>query len=376
MDDLARHRALFATTERYAYLNHAGLSPVPSTAVARVHRAIADQAAHGLVRIEEWEAGVERVRGVAARLMGCGPDEVAFVRNTSHGLSLVAAGLDWRDGDNVLCATSEEYPSNVYPWQRLARRGVTLRSVPAEGGRLSVDAFAAAGDARTRVVTVSSVQYATGFRTDLAALGQLCTERGWRLCVDGIQSLGAIPCDVKAAGVHFLSADAHKWLLGPAGVGVFFVDRAALPALEPTLVGWRSMREALNFDQVKLDLRDDAAKYEEGTLSYALIEGMGASMELLLDVGIERVWARIRALQDHLAEALRRDGHTVGSPTGDDPARSGALTFRPRTGDPEAIAARLGASGVVVACRRRQIRVSPHFYNTVDEIDRLVAQCG
>lgn len=374
--DFAQHRALFPITQRYAFLNHAGLSPVPTTAVEAVHRAIADQAAHGLAHIDAWEQGQERVRAAAARLMGAAPAEVAFVRNTSHGLSLVAAGLDWREGDNVLCATTEEYPSNVYPWQRLERRGVSLRTVAAPGGRVQAEAFAAAADRNTRLVAVSSVQYATGVRADLAALGQLCRERGWWLCVDGIQSLGVLPTDVRGCGVHFFAADAHKWLLGPSGVGVLYVDREALPALEPALVGWRSTKEALNFDQVKLDLRDDAGRYEEGSLAYALIEGMGASIDLLLEVGVDRIWARVRALNDHAAEALRRAGHAVEAPTGDDPARSGSITFRPRAGDPVALAERLGAEGIAVSCRRGRVRVSPHFYNTEEELDRLVAACG
>lgn len=364
------YRTLFPVVDRYVYLNHAGLSPVPTPVVDRMTESVRSQALHGLVPIEDWERGVERVRASAAALVGCDACEITFVRNTSHGLSLVAAGLDWRAGDNVLCATTEEYPSNVYPWQRLARQGVELRSVPAPGGRIDPGAFAAAGDARTRLVTVSSVQYASGVRVDLAALGRVCADRGWLLCVDGIQSLGALPTDVRADGVHFLSADAHKWMLGPPGIGVMFVDRRT--ALDPVLVGWRSTREALNFDQVKLDLRDDAARFEEGSLSYPLIEGMGASIDLLLEVGIDRVWRAIRSLNDHLVSALGSAGHRVGSPL-DEVGRSGSVLFRPRTGDPVALAARLAAERIVVSCRRGQIRVSPHFYNTTDDIDRLLA---
>ena len=195
---------------------------------------------------------------------------------------------------------------------------------------------------------------------------------GWLLCVDGIQSLGAIPIDVKAAGVHFLSADAHKWMCGPPGVGVFFVDGAVVDDIDPVLIGWRSVVDALNFDRVALELRSDAAKLEEGSLPYALIAAMGAGIDLLNGVGIDRVWAQIRFLTDHLVGALQADGHTVTSPRGDDPARSAAVTFRPRAGEPAAWIDRLREAGVIVSCRREQIRVSPHFYNTPAELDRLV----
>ncbi|MEQ1501042.1 MAG: aminotransferase class V-fold PLP-dependent enzyme, partial [Myxococcota bacterium] len=287
-------------------------------------------------------------------------------------------GIDWHPGDVVLVATSEEYPSNVYPWQRLARRGVELRAVPAPGGRLDPAAFAAAGDARTRLIAVSSVQYATGVRVDLPALGQLCRDRGWWLCVDGIQSLGVLPCDVKAAGVHFLAADSHKWMLGLPGIGVLFVDRSVVGAIEPALIGWRSTKTRFDFDRVALDLRDDALRFEEGNLPYALIEGMGAAIDLLLDARVERIRDHVFRLNDVLVERLRRDGHTVTSPT--DAARSGSVVFRPKVGDPVAIAEALHRAGVILSCRRGALRVSPHLYNTADEVltvaDRLETAAG
>lgn len=365
--DVDQLRARIPAASRWTWLNHAGFSPVPEAAVAKGAWALRVQAEDALTGVAQLERETERVRRRCAALVGVSPDELTFVRNTSHGLSLVAAGLDWRDGDVVLCATSEEYPSNVYPWQRLAPRGVTLRAVPAPGGRVEVDAFAAAGCARTRLVTVSSAQYATGWRTDLAALGQLCRDRGWLLCVDAIQTLGAVPMDATAHGIHFLAADAHKWMLGPAGVGVLSVARDA--PVEPVIVGWKSTREALNFDQVKLDLRPDAARFEEGTPSYATIAAMGASVDLLLSLGPEAVWARIRHLADLAREHLLRAGEEVLDTP---PAhRSGAVFFTPRDGSAAARAEALAARGIQVAVRRGRVRVSPHAYNTEDEVRSL-----
>jgi cysteine desulfurase/selenocysteine lyase len=365
--DVEALRARIPAASRWTWLNHAGFSPIPAAAVEAGRAALDLQARDALAGIEALERETERVRRQCARLMGCGADEVTFVRNTSHGLSLVAAGIDWRPGDVVLCATSEEYPSNVYPWLRLARQGVELRTVPTPDGRIDVDAFAAAGCSRTRVVTVSSVQYATGWRVDLAALGQLCRDRGWWLCVDAIQSLGAIPLDASAVGAHFVAADAHKWMLGPAGIGVLSVARNA--PVEPVIVGWKSTKEALNFDQVKLDLREDAARFEEGTSSYATIAAMGASVDLLLALGPAAVWGRIQHLTQHLREHLLR----VGEEVLDTPELhgSGAVFFTPRVGSAEARAKALADRGVHVAVRRGRVRVSPHAYNTEAELEQL-----
>jgi selenocysteine lyase/cysteine desulfurase len=371
MIDLLPYRKLFPVTERYVYLNHAALCPISTAVAARMQAHLREVAEHGIVRVEAWERGVQSVRTDAARLLGAAPAEVAFVRNTSHGLSLIASGLSWSGGDNLLCAAGEEYPSNVYAWQRLASRGVELRSVPAPGGRVEVEAFARAGDARTRLVAVSSVQYATGWRVDLKELGRLCAERGWLLCVDGIQSVGLLPLDVKAAGIHFLAADSHKWMLGLPGVGILYVDAALAPALEPALIGWRSMREAFDFDRTRLELRPDALRFEEGNLQYALIEGLGASLEMLLQIGVERIEARVRELQRRFVERLLEAGHEVLSAL-EAPHRSGSVAFRPRKGESATLVRRLGEQGVVVSCRRGAVRVSPHFYNIEDELDRVV----
>jgi selenocysteine lyase/cysteine desulfurase len=235
-----------------------------------------------------------------------------------------------------------------------------------------VDEFAAAGDARTRLVTCSSVQYTSGFRADLEALGRLCADRGWLFCVDGIQSVGAIPTDVKRCGIHFLSADSHKWMLGLVGIGIFYAGTGYANQLDPPLVGWRSTKTAFDFDHALLDLRDDALRFEEGNLPYPLIEGMGAAVRMLLEVGIDRVWARIRALNDYLVDRLQHEGHKVTSPM-EDLHRSGVVTFIPRDGESAALVRHLQESGVIVSCRRGQVRVSPHFYNVEDELDRIVA---
>lgn len=362
-------RRLFPASERHVYLNHAGVAPTSTrardAAVAWLDGAVAD----GVLSEPTWEALTERARAAAARLVGASPDEIAFVRNTSHGLALFAEGYDWRPGDEVAVATSVEYPSNVYPWQHLASRGVAVREIAAPRLGVEVGEVGRALGPRTRVVAVSSCQYASGFTTDLDALGALCRERGVDLCVDGIQTVGAFATDVKRSGVGFLSADSHKWMLGINGVGFAFVDRALLPRLRPPAVGWKSTKDAWNFDRATFDLRDDASRLEEGSPAYVAIHAMGAALELLLEIGVERISARITALLDRAADGLSALGAQVGP---ERRHRSGILTFTPRGGDARGLYERLGKERVVASLRRGAVRVSPHVTTLESDIDHLL----
>jgi len=369
------YRALFPVLQEQLYFNHAGVAPTSLRAVAAVREWMEDLAQHGVKHERRWEARAEAVRAQAARLLNASPDEVAFVRNTSHGLGLVAEGLDWQPGDEVAVATRVEYPSNVYPWLHLASRGVRVREVePSAQGGVDVEAVARALTPRTRLVAVSSVQFASGVRTDLPALGALCERAGVLLCVDGIQSVGCVPVDVKGSRIHFLSADSHKWMLGISGVGLLYVDAAVLPRLRPVLVGWRSTTDAWNFNRAHFELRPDARKLEEGSAAYTGLYALGAALGLLEEVGMERVGARIRTLVDRLDAGLRALGCEVG-PTPE--VRAGILTVVPpagsRGGGAGQLAAHLAASGVSQALRRERVRLSPHFYTREDEVDRVVA---
>ena len=371
--DLAQARALFPIVGKRRYLNNAGVAPTSVPVREAVCAWVDDVMAHGLGHESGWEERAERTRAAAARLLDVGPDEIAFVRNTSHGLALVAEGLDWRPGDEVCVCTEVEYPSNVYPWLHLADRGVKVREVRAVRGGVTAEAVADAMSPRTRLVSASAVQYATGHRTDLDALGRLCAERGALLCVDGIQQVGAAALHPKRAGVHFLSADSHKWMLGLSGIGILFVDRAVQARLRPMLVGWKSTTGAFDFDRAVFDLRRDAAVLEEGSPAYALVYGLGAALELLLEVGLPRVEAHIAALVGRLEAAARDAGFEVGPAAAE---RAGILTLAPPgapAGGAERLAARCAAAGIDVSVRRGRLRVSPHLYNDERDIDALMA---
>ncbi|MBU8894206.1 aminotransferase [Corallococcus sp. H22C18031201] len=367
---LESYRAEFPVLQEQLYLNHAGVAPTSLRAASAVRGWMEDLVHHGIQHERGWEAHCEKVRGLAARLIGAAPDEVAFVRNTSHGLGLVAEGLDWRAGDEVVVATSLEYPSNVYPWLHLRDRGVVVRDIETPTGGVTPEAVAAALTSRTRLVAVSSVQFATGCRTDLDALGAVCERAGVLLCVDGIQSVGCLPVDVKKSRAHFLSADSHKWMLGIAGIGILYVARDVLPRVRPVLVGWRSTTDAWNFNRSHFELRPDALKFEEGSAAYTGIYALGAALEMLLEVGMDRISERIGQLVARLDAGLRDLGCDVG------PApehRAGILTFLPPGADARALSAWLSERKVAHSVRRGRIRLSPHFYNTPEEVDRLVA---
>lgn len=366
---LRSFRDEFPVASSFVFLNHAGVGPTSKRVVEAVHRFMDSLATVGRPSFEEWEALADECRGRFARLVGAEPEEIAFVRNTSHGLSLLAAGLDWRDGDRVAVATSVEYPSNVYPWMDLERRGiVALDPVECDEGTATPEAAAAAMRPGTRVLAVSSAQYATGAVTDLAGLGELCRERGVLLCVDGIQTVGALPLNVKAAGVHFLSADSHKWLLGMMGIGAVFVDRSIVRNVHPPLLGWRSTTEAFDFDRVHFHLQQTADRFEEGSLAYPLIAGFSEALALLEEAGVDAVAAHVESLVEELARRLEELGCETG-PTA--PRRRHILVFRHPDVDGEQLLDGLAERNVVASLRRGWVRASPHLYNTPEEMEQV-----
>ena len=366
---LRSFRDEFPVADRVVFLNHAGVAPTSTRVVEAVHEFMDSLAHLGRPSFDAWEDLARKCREQFARLVGAEPEEIAFVRNTSHGLSLLASGLNWRPGDRVAVAAPLEYPSNVYPWMDLARRGVVaLDAVEADHGAVTVEAAARALRPATRVLATSSAQYATGAVADLDGLGALCRERGVLLCVDGIQTVGVLPTDVKKSGVHFLSADSHKWMLGMMGIGAVFVDRSLVEHVHPPLLGWRSTTEAFDFDRIHFELQDTAGRYEEGSLSYPLIAGFSAALALLEEAGIEAVAAHATELVDHLARRLEPLGCTT------EPApehRRHILVFRHPRADPEQLLEGLADRGVIASLRRGGVRLSPHLYNTHAEMEQV-----
>lgn len=360
----------FPIQKRWAFLNHAAVAPLPRRTRDAVVAWADDMLANGGANNSHWWQRVEEIRGLAARLIGAKAAEVAFIPNTSAGLSYIAEGFPWNPGDNVVIAQGE-YPSNVYPWLHLERRGVETRILPLIGGRITPRQVADAIDSRTRLFSVSFVQYSTGFRCDLAAMVECCHASGVDVCVDAIQGLGAIPLDVSALGIDYLVADGHKWLLGPEGAGIFFIRQELLEKIQPTSVGWKSVVGADDFSTIDFRLKPSAARFEPGTFSTGGIVALGASLELLAEVTIADISERVLALTGELIRRLERAGAEIHSPLGNQ-ERSGIVSFALPGTSPTAFARACRDRGVILAVRDGRLRASPHFYNQIHEIERLL----
>jgi len=364
-------RASFPITRQWAFFDHAAVAPLSGPAREALLEYADDLAHHGDVHYGQWVERVEAVRSLSALLLNARAEDVAFVKNTSEGIGLVAEGIRWNAGDNVVIA-QEEYPANVYPWLNLADRGVEVRRVPSRGSRVLLDDLAQSIDSRTRIVSLSIVEFASGFRNDLDAIGGLCRERSCRFLVDAIQGLGVFPLDVARTPIDFLAADGHKWLLGPEGAGIFWVRPEALADLRPLGIGWNSVLNATDFSTIDFRLKPHAGRYESGSLNVAGVHALGASIALLLQVGIAEVRDRVLMLTDYLCERLNQLGLTVFSSRLPD-ERSGIVSVCWE--DRQALRALLKhcrARGIVVNERGGRLRISPHFYNTTEELDRLI----
>jgi len=361
--------AEFPVTGRLLYLNHAGVSPIPASSASAGIRVLDRYRDEGALHPRKWVEVSDEARGRFARLIGASSDEVAFIKNTSEGISFVAAGFPWKEGDNLVTA-NVEFPSNVYPWMRLAARNVEVRMVQAREGRVRKEDVIGACDGKTRVVALSSVEFANGFRNDLPGIGEYCQKQGIFFFVDAIQSLGVIPMDVKAYGIDALAADGHKWMLSPDGIGGFYISRDVMEMVEPVVLGWHSVRNRFDFEHYDFHLSPDARRFEPGSLNTVGLAAFGASLELILSIGVERIWERVRRLTEEAIEAARASGYEVITPRNPE-ERSGIVTFQVSGADPQALWKALLARNVVCSPRLGGIRLSPHFYNVSGEITRF-----
>ncbi len=325
----------------------------------------------GVADWSRWRKTVDTTRKLAARLLNAPREEIALIHSTTEGINLVAEGAPWRAGDNIVTLSSE-FPSNLYPWMNLKDRGMEVRQVAATDERADLDNIAAACDARTRIVSVSWVGYATGWRNDLAAIADIAHRHGAKLFVDAIQGLGVFPLDVAEIPVDFLAADGHKWLLGPEGAGIFYVRHEHLEWLRPLGVGWNSVVQAGDFADTALNFKPNAGRYEGGTYNMVGIAAFAAALEMLGEYETQAISTRILEVTDVLIEELERIGANIASAL--EPAhRSGILAFTLPKGDPQLIKQKLLEQGVVINCRHGRLRLSPHVYTNADDIEKLIA---
>lgn len=365
-------RALFPVTERAIYLNHAAVSAPPIPTINAVQSQLADVAENGSLNFRNWIAVKENTRGLVAGMLGARPEEVAFMRNTSDGLSTVANGLGWLPGDNVVTFRGE-FPSNIYPWLRVRDAfGVEVRMCEERDGRIDLDELVRLIDGKTRLVAISQIQFASGFRADLERIGRAARAHDALLVVDVIQALGAVPIDVQSELVDVAAAACHKWLLTPEGVGLLYLSARARERIQPTLVGWTSVPNPEDYQNFEQGWNKGTLAWETGTGPGALIHGLQASLKLLDEVGVRRISAHLETLTDHLCERLRNARYDVVSSrrVGE---KSQIVCIRHPAGlSAMDLYAHLKKRNIITAPRGDRLRISPHLYNTMEEMDSLV----
>lgn len=359
----------FPVARRWAYFDHAAVCPLPQRAADRMRAWIDEQLANGVLNWAVWERKLDDLRAGLALLIGAAPDEIALVNSTTMGLGLVAEGFPWKPGDVVL-TVSDEYPSNLYPWMNLADRGVETRIVACRDGRVELDDLLAACDGRTRLLTLSHVEFASGFRNDLDRLGQICRERGVAFCVDAIQGLGPHRINVNDSHIDFLAADGHKWLLGPEGAGFLFVKRAWIERMHTVGIGWHSVVGSYNDPNSAFQLKPTAQRWEGGSFAMPGLQALAASIELIHELGPDRVSRRIMEQADRVRDLARAHGWSLYGPVAEN-EQSGIVVME-RTGvDPHAFVKQARAASVILCARRGRVRLSPHVYNNDEDFARL-----
>jgi selenocysteine lyase/cysteine desulfurase len=370
-EELRQHE--FPVCKNKIFLAHAGVCPLPRRVAQAMNDCIneatlGDQEAFVLHKLED-------ARKAGAQLLHCQPDEVSLVGPTSLGLSFVAAGLNFRKGDNILIY-HDDYPSNVYPWMALAEKGVKVRllNVRALGQIRKIDVVGQV-DENTRLVALASNHFISGHRIEHDEIGKFLRERGILFCLDAIQTLGAFPTPVDH--VDFLAADAHKWLLGPCGAGVFFVKRDLQEKLNPPVYGWHNVRNPNFVAQDAIEFRKGAAKFEAGTHGLIGVIGLLAAMEFALELGVENIARELLRKRTWLAPELQKKNYTVLHADAKTENASGITSFFAAGQDMAVLHQKLSENGVVASLRtdrkgQKYIRLSPHFYNTDAELQRVV----
>ena len=350
------------------YLNHAAVGPWPRVTAEAVQAFADENMRQGSANYFKWLERERDLREMLARLTGApSADDIALLKNTTECISAVAWGLDWQPGDNVVLPAGE-FPSNRLPWLAQSARGVAAREVDIRATDDAEAVLIDAMDANTRLLTVSSVQWADGLRLDLERLGAACRKRGVLFFVDAIQQLGALPIDVAACQADFLAADAHKWLLAPEGIAVFFCRADVRPKLQLLQQGWHMVDRSWDFDRTEWPVSDTAVRFEAGSPNTTGQAALHASAGLLLEFGMERIGAAVLENTDRLmTELVRIDGIRLNSHTA--PARrSGIVNFRHETIAPGTLYQGLKERGISCALREGGVRVSPHFYQGETEL--------
>jgi len=374
MKNIEEIQSNFPVVKNLIYLDHAAVAPIHNQSMKILDEYLTYFLNFGIKDYSIWAEKIEEIRLKFAEFIGADPYEIAFIKNTSAGLSAFANGIKYNQGDNVIIPDIE-FPSNVYTWMNLERFGVKMKFLKTRAGMVDLNDLENLIDNKTRVVSVSWVEFSSGFRNDLAAISELCKRKSQQygqkiyFCVDAIQGLGALKLDLREIEIDFLAADGHKWFLALEGAGILYCNKKILNDIYPTYVGWKSVKNPLNFSDIHFDLQESAAKFEEGSMNVAGILSLNASLDLFNKYGIENIEKRVLELTKFAAELLQAKNIEVTSSL-KEKHRSGILTFK--TDNIEKDYLKLLASKVQLSKRDSVLRISPHFYNTEEEIERFV----
>ena len=362
----SRYAHQFPVRENLVYLNHAAVAPLPRVS-ADAMKHLADDALHyGSLNYREWLDVYDGLRAAAARLIHATPAEIALVKNTSEGIATMAMGLDWKRGDRMVGFT-EEFPANLYPWKRLEAKGVEVTWLSIEDPLERIEEAVRGA----RLLAISFVNFLSGYRAPIQAIGEICRRNHCIYLVDAIQGMGAFPLDVRACHIDALAADGHKWMLGPEGCAILYINQAIQDRIEPVEFGWTNVRNYADYGSRDMTPWPDARRYECGTLNTIGCFGLKASLEFLLEVGPEQVGPVVQALGDRIASGVEQKGYEVlGNRTPETGA--GIVSFRKPGVDPAGLVAKLRAAGIIAAPRAGWVRTSPHFYVSPEEIHRLI----
>ena len=361
-----QYRDQLPVTKNLVYLNHAAVGPLCRPAAEAMQNLAQDALRFGSEHYQEWMDTYEGLRAAAARMINAAPGEIAIVKNTSEGIATVAIGIDWKPGD-VVVAFEEEFPANFYPWKRLEANGVHVRWLSIFDDLDRIDAACRGA----RMLAISYVQYLSGYRVDLEAIGEICTRHGCVFLVDAIQGLGAFPIDVRAARIDALAADGHKWLLGPEGCGILYVRQEVQDEIEPIEFGWTNVAKYYDYASRDMALRPDAGRYECGTLNTIGCYGLRASFGFLLDVGVSNTAAAVQALGDRVWDGVIALGFETLGPRAPDTG-AGIVSFRKPGVDSRVIVSKLREAGIITAPRQGWVRCAPHFYIAPGEIEKML----
>ena len=361
-----RYADQFPVRDNLIYLNHAAVAPLSRRCADALKHLADDSLYYGSLHYDEWLAAYDGLRAAAARLVNGQSSEIALVKNTSEGIATLAMGLDWQPGDRMV-GFLEEFPANLYPWKRLESKGVQVTSLSVYDSLDKIeDAVRGA-----KLLSVSFVQFLGGYRAHIQAIGEICHRNRCIYLVDAIQGLGAFPIDVQASHIDALAADGHKWLLGPEGCGILYINQALQERVEPVEFGWTNVAGFNDYASRDMTLRQDAGRYECGTLNTIGCFGLRASIEFLLEVGQGETAPVIQSLGDRIAAGVRAKGYELMVKRTPDTS-AGIVTFRHPDRDSGEIVRLLRREKIVTAARAGWVRTSPHFYISPAEIDRMI----